>query len=75
METGSPVDQDRTWSSSLPPRLPGSRSPLDDSSGLFNSSLDGNTRRAIDLGEGEKVDEEAFKALIREAVALNVSRS
>jgi hypothetical protein len=38
---------------------------------LFNSSLEGNTRRAIDFHEGEKVDEAAFKALIREAVTLN----
>lgn len=46
---------------------------LDDPSGLFNSSLEGNTRRAIDFREGEKVDEAAFKALIRAAVALNTS--
>jgi len=46
---------------------------LDDPSGLFNSSLEGNTRRAIDLREGDKIDEEALKALIREAVALNTS--
>lgn len=46
---------------------------LDDPSGLFNSSLDGNTRRAIDFHEGEKIDEKALKALIREAVALNAS--
>jgi hypothetical protein len=46
---------------------------LDDPSGLFNSSLDGNVRRAIDLHEGEKLDERAFKALIRNAVALNTS--
>lgn len=44
---------------------------LEDPSGLFNSSLDGNTRRAIDLREGEEIDEDAFKALIRAAVALN----
>ncbi len=44
---------------------------LDDPSGLFNSSLDGKVRRAIDISEGEKVDEKAFKALIRAAVALN----
>ena len=44
---------------------------LKDPAGLFNSSLDGNTRRAIDIPEGEKVDESAFKALIREAIALN----
>jgi hypothetical protein len=46
---------------------------LDDPSGLFNSSLDGNTRRAIDFREGEKIDEEALKALVRAAVALNAS--
>jgi hypothetical protein len=48
---------------------------LDDPSGLFNSSLDGNTRRAIDFHEGEEIDEEALKALIRAAVALNASRA
>ena len=47
---------------------------LKDPAGLFNSSLAGNTRRAIDFREGEKVDEKALKALIREAVALNASR-
>ncbi|HKH64103.1 MAG TPA: DUF1801 domain-containing protein [Solirubrobacterales bacterium] len=46
---------------------------LDDPSGLFNSSLDGNVRRAIDIHEGEEIDGEALKALIREAVALNES--
>ena len=46
---------------------------LEDPSGLFNSSLDGNTRRAIDIHEGDKVDEKALKALIRAAVALNTS--
>jgi hypothetical protein len=46
---------------------------LDDPSGLFNSSLDGNVRRAIDIGEGDSVDEDAFKALIAEAVSLNES--
>ena len=46
---------------------------LDDPSGLFNSSLEGNTRRAIDFHEGEKIDEEALKALIRAAVLLNTS--
>jgi hypothetical protein len=45
---------------------------LEDPSGLFNSSLEGNTRRAIDIHEGEEIDEKALKALIREAVALNV---
>ena len=44
---------------------------LDDPSGLFNSSLDGNVRRAIDVLEGEEIDAEALKALIRAAVALN----
>src|SRR5215831_21028247 len=44
---------------------------LDDPAGLFNSSLDGNTRRAIDIHEGEEIDGEALKALVREAVALN----
>jgi hypothetical protein len=46
---------------------------LKDPAKLFNSSLEGNTRRAIDLNEGDKVDASAFKALIREAVALNTS--
>jgi hypothetical protein len=46
---------------------------LADTSGLFNSSLEGNTRRAIDIHEGETIDEKAFKALIRAAVALNAS--
>jgi hypothetical protein len=46
---------------------------LEDPSGLFNSSLGGNTRRAIDFREGEKIDEKAFKALIRAAVMLNLS--
>jgi hypothetical protein len=45
---------------------------LEDPSGLFNSSLDGNVRRAIDIHEGDKVDEAALKALIRAAVALNL---
>jgi hypothetical protein len=44
---------------------------LEDPSGLFNSSLEGNTRRAIDFHEGEEIDAEAFRALIREAVAVN----
>jgi hypothetical protein len=48
---------------------------LEDPSGLFNSSLEGNTRRAIDFHEGEKIDEKAFKALVREAVALNESKA
>jgi hypothetical protein len=47
---------------------------LEDPSGLFNSSLEGNTRRAIDFHEGEKINEKALKALIREAVSLNTSR-
>jgi hypothetical protein len=48
---------------------------LDDPSGLFNSSLDGNVRRAIDIREGEKIDEKALKALIRAAVELNASKA
>jgi hypothetical protein len=48
---------------------------LKDPSGLFNSSLDGNTRRAIDFHEGESIDGEALKALIRAAVTLNASRA
>jgi hypothetical protein len=47
---------------------------LDDPSKLFNSSLEGNTRRAIDFHEGEKINEKALKALIRAAVALNQSK-
>src|SRR5947208_10220443 len=46
---------------------------LKDPARLFNSSLDGNVRRAIDIHEGEEVDESAFKALVRQAVALNSS--
>ncbi|HEY2497395.1 MAG TPA: DUF1801 domain-containing protein [Candidatus Angelobacter sp.] len=46
---------------------------LDDPSGLFNSSLEGNTRRAIDFHEGDKIDEKVLKALIRAAAALNTS--
>lgn len=48
---------------------------LADPSGLFNSSLEGNTRRAIDFREGEKIDAKALKALIRAAVALNESKT
>src|SRR5512139_1147254 len=47
---------------------------LKDPSGLFNSSLDGNVRRAIDIREGESINEAAFKALIRAAVALNLEK-
>lgn len=47
---------------------------LKDPSGLFNASLDGNTRRAIDFHEGDKINEKALKALIREAVALNQAK-
>jgi hypothetical protein len=47
---------------------------LEDPSGLFNSSLEGNVRRAIDIHEGDKIDEKALKALIRAAVALNTSK-
>ena len=48
---------------------------LDDPAGLFNSSLDGNTRRAIDVREGEAIDEEALKALVRAAASLNASKA
>jgi hypothetical protein len=47
---------------------------LDDPSGLFNAGFGGGTRRAIDIREGEKIDAAAFKALVREAVALNVGK-
>jgi hypothetical protein len=47
---------------------------LEDPSGLFNSSLEGNTRRAIDFHEGDEIDEKALKALVRAAVTLNKSR-
>jgi hypothetical protein len=48
---------------------------LEDPSRLFNSSLEGNARRAIDIREGDKIDEDAFKALVRAAVLLNTSKS
>jgi hypothetical protein len=48
---------------------------LDDPAGLFNSSLGGNTRRAIDFHEGDKIDAKAFKALVRAAVALNETKA
>jgi hypothetical protein len=48
---------------------------LEDPAGLFNSSLDGNVRRAIDIREGEKINEKALKALIRTAVELNASKA
>jgi hypothetical protein len=48
---------------------------LEDPSGLLNASLEGNVRRAIDIHEGDKIDEEALKALIRAAVALNTSKA
>ena len=48
---------------------------LNDPTGLFNSSLEGNTRRAIDVREGEKIDAAALKALVRDAVALNLSKA
>ena len=48
---------------------------LDDPARLFNSSLDGNTRRAIDFHEGDKINEEALKTLIRAAVTLNATRT
>ena len=47
---------------------------LADPAGLFNASLDAGTRRAIDIREGEAIDESAFKALVREAVAANVAK-
>ena len=47
---------------------------LEDPSGLFNSSLEGNTRRAIDIHEGDTIDDKALKALVRAAVALNASK-
>jgi hypothetical protein len=47
---------------------------LEDPAGLFNASLEGNVRRAIDIHEGEKIDAKALKALIREAVALNLAK-
>ena len=47
---------------------------LDDPAGLFNSSMDGNVRRAIDIHEGEDIDASAFKALIREAITLNSAK-
>ena len=46
---------------------------MEDPSGLFNSSLEGNTRRAIDFHEGDEIDEKALRALVRAAVALNTS--
>jgi hypothetical protein len=48
---------------------------LEDPSGIFNSSLEGNTRRAIDFHEGEQIDEEALRALVRAAVALNRAKA
>ena len=48
---------------------------LEDPSGLFNASLEGNTRRAIDIPEGGTIDEDAFRALVRAAVALNLSKN
>ena len=48
---------------------------LEDPTGLFNSSLEGNTRRAIDIHEGDRIDEKALKALIRAAVTLNKSKA
>jgi hypothetical protein len=48
---------------------------LKDPAGLFNSSLEGNMRRAIDIHEGDKIDEKAFKALVRDAIALNASKT
>ena len=48
---------------------------LDDPSGVFNSSLEGNVRRAIDFHEGDRIDEKALEALVRSAVALNTSKA
>src|SRR4051794_18577908 len=48
---------------------------LDDPAGLFNASLDGNTRRAIDIHEGETINEEAFRSLMRAAISLNKARA
>src|SRR5689334_19734793 len=48
---------------------------LKDPAGLFNASLEGSTRRAIDIREGDKIDEKAFKALIRAAVSFNASKA
>ena len=48
---------------------------LEDPAGLFNSSLEGNVRRAIDFHEGDEIDEKAFEALVRAAVALNTSKA
>jgi len=48
---------------------------LDDPSGLFNSSLDGAVRRAIDIGRGDKINDRALKALVRAAVALNTAKT
>jgi hypothetical protein len=48
---------------------------LDDPAGLFNASLDGNARRAIDIGEGDAIDEAAFQALIQAAVRLNTAKT
>jgi len=48
---------------------------LDDPDGMFNSSLDGNTRRALDIFEGDTIDEATFKALVRDAVALNKAKA
>ena len=48
---------------------------LDDRTGLFNSSLEGNARRALDIFEGDEIDEEAFKDLVRQAVALNKAKA
>jgi hypothetical protein len=47
---------------------------LEDPAGLFNSSLDGNVRRAIDIHEGERIDESALRALVRQAVELNIAK-
>ena len=71
--TSSAFFQGETYKSAVKLTFPKGAS-LKDPAGLFNASLEGKTRRAIDLHEGEPIDERAFKALIRAAVALNASR-
>ena len=65
----------RTQEEKLREGDPLQRAALEDPAGLFNSSLDGNTRRAIDFHEGEKINEKAFKTLVRAAVTLNESKA
>jgi hypothetical protein len=63
----------RTWATGAAKLTFAKGASLEDPSGLFNSSLDGNTRRAIDIHEGDTLDETALKALVQAAVALNMS--